>query len=449
VSAQARRPVGQRISAAASTGAASGYRAFSPLRLALGRNKQLSDCATAIFSVNAARWNIERQDVEGISKLRIGWIIVRSEIAMFRLCYVVLPAILSLSLSLFGQEVQTKDSLDEEILHVMESLDSQYSYQINQHFDSPPKEPEISQESFPRYNDLALRLKSALRKHRLFLLYQAPTVIQRVSSTYVLAGPFYGTAAGLGFCDDDVCRYSGSIFVRLRSPSVGDNLTPGIALQYAGLKNYITVTGAPETIPEFSQADLDQFADVRGLRVSLATFHPTPEETAKYVLPAQRGRQQQLNAWALDGIRMEQSYLQKRLKLIRALTTPLIGARTIKYLSPYGMLPQNISREMQQSLPILLREYEGNVTRLLDEISLIEATGDAYPSASGIPMSEYTQGWIALSWQNPSDFPTPASMPWGELQSWTHFPIPSLAADGTPVQPPWWAEFKSLHQGHE
>jgi hypothetical protein len=344
---------------------------------------------------------------------------------------------------------KASDSLDEEILHMVETLDSEYSNQINQHFGSPPKQPEITQESFPRYNDLALKLKLALRKHRLFLLYQALSVIQRVSSTYVLAGPFYATAAGLGFCDDDVCRYSGSIFVRLRSPSAADNLTPGIALQYAGLRNYTTVTGAPETVPEFSQADLHQFADVRELQVSLATFHPTPEETAKYVLPAQRGYQQQLNAWALDGIRMEQSYLQKRLKLIRALTTPLIGARTIKYLSPYGMLPQNISGEMQQSLPILLREYEGNVTRLLDEISSIEATGNAYPSASGILMSEYIQGWIALSWQNPSDFPTPASMPWGELQSWTHFPIPSLAADGTPVQPPWWAEFKNLHQGHE
>lgn len=344
---------------------------------------------------------------------------------------------------------KASDSLDEEILHTVETLDSEYSYQINQHFGSPPKQPQITQESFPRYNDLARGLKLALQKHRLFPLYQALSVIQRVSSTYVLAGPFYATAAGLGFCDDDVCRYSGSIFVRLRSPSVGDYLTPGIALQYAGLRNYITVSGAPETIPEFSQVDFDQFADVRQLQLSLATFHPTPEETAKYVLPAERGYQQQLKAWALDGIRMEQSYLQNRLKLIRALTTPLIGAHAIKYLSPYGMLPQNISGEMQRSLPMLLRVYEGNVTLLLDEISSIEANGDAYPSASATLMSEYIQGWIVLSWSNPSDFPTPASMPWGELQSWTHFPTPSLAADGTPVQPPWWAEFKSLHQGYK
>jgi hypothetical protein len=147
---------------------------------------------------------------------------------------------------------------------------------------------------------------------------------------------------------------------------------------------------------------------------------------------------------------MEQSYLQKRLELIRKLIVPLVGARVIR-LSLNSSETMSISPEMQASLPRLLKQYEDNVAQLVGQISSIEAAGDAYPSTSAIRMFEYIRGWIVLSCGNPSALNPAeselATQPWDQLKSGTHFPIPKLAADGTPVEPPWWPEFKSLPHG--
>jgi hypothetical protein len=317
-----------------------------------------------------------------------------------------------------------------------------------------PRELAVTAGSFPRHQALEAELSAALQRHKLFSLYQATPIIQRVSSTFVLAGPFYAPAASLGFCDDDVCHYMGPIFVRLRSPSLASNLTPGIPLQYAGVRNYVTVAGAPEAVPEFRQVDPATFPDIRELKTSLAEFHPTAEEATNYVLPAQKKYREELKAWALNWIKVEDSYLQKRLELIKELTIPLVGAGVIKYPAYFGAdaHPEKISPEMQASLPGLLKNLEHSVTQLVDEITLVKTAGDAYPFNKAILMSEYVRGWIMLSSRNLS-FTDPAHLdlvslskgqPWDELESWGRFPIPTLAADGTPLEPSWWQEFNSL-----
>ena len=345
--------------------------------------------------------------------------------------------------------VVASDTLDVDTLHLIASLDSHFPYQMEKQGGPIPEKPVITAEIFPRYVQLEAKLKFTLQKDKLFSLYQETPVMQRVSSTYVLAGPFYATATGLGFCDDDVCRYSGPVFVRLRSPSVASNLTPSITLQYAGLRNYTTVAGAPETVPEFREVDLAGFADVQQLQASLAAFHPTDEETAKYVLPVQKGYQVDLKAWALHGLKIEQTYLQKRLELIRKLILPLVGARAFRL--SLNSETMSISPEMQAALPRLLKQYEDNIAQLVGQISSIEAAGDAYSSTSAIRMLEYVRGWITLSCGSPSALNPPeselAAQPWDQLQSGTHFPIPKLEANGAPMEPPWWPEFKSLPHG--
>jgi hypothetical protein len=344
--------------------------------------------------------------------------------------------------------VRASDTLDAQTFYSIQGLDSQFSHAMEQHGGSMPHEPVITAESFPRHGALQAKLEAAFQSHKLFSLYQGTPIIQRVSSTYVLAGPFYAPAASLGFCDDDVCHYMGPIFVRLRSPSLASNLTPGMPLQYAGVRNYVTVAGAPEAVPEFRQVDLATFPDIRELKASLAEFHPTAEETANYVLPARNEYQKELKAWALSGIELQHRYLQTRLELVRKLTIPLLGARVIQYPSHYGMLPQQISPEMQSSLPVLLKNFEHNVTQLLNEISSAEKAGDAYPFNKAILISEYVRGWITLSSNNltslQGDVSHSEGQPWDELQSWTRVPIPMLAADGTPLEPSWWQEFNSL-----
>ena len=156
---------------------------------------------------------------------------------------------------------------------------------------------------------------------------------------------------------------------------------------------------------------------------------------------------QQLKGWALNGIGLEDSYLLKRLELTRKLTIPVVGASIIKYPAYFGAdaHPQKIPPEMQACLPGLLKSLEHSVTQLVDEISLVKGAEDAYPFNKAILVSEYVRGWIMLSSRN-LRFTDPAHLdpvslskgqPWDELQSWTRFPNPMLATDGTPLEPSW------------
>lgn len=315
-----------------------------------------------------------------------------------------------------------------------------------------PQAPNTDAFIYPRYRDLSQSLTAALRSNRLLSLSEPLAVIQRVSPTFVIAGGFDAPAAGLRFCDNDICKYTGPIFVHLRQASVANKLAPGW-LRYDGLRSYTTALGAADTIPEFSEVTLDGYPNMSSEERALRNFRPSNAEQKQYAEPIYQRYHKNLEAYYAKLLQLDVDHLGKRLAVVQQMATPLFGVRVVM-IEFNGLRPVDIPESMAESLPNMLEACKRDTLALTREIGEVLSVRD---EASWLAFLKYTQAWIHFPEKDgcsgrtprptPQQWPAPYLLtvdfqPWCSLRSWTRFEIPRLGGDGRPTLPDWWGQYE-------
>jgi membrane-associated protease RseP (regulator of RpoE activity) len=310
-----------------------------------------------------------------------------------------------------------------------------------------PRQVQLDVSTFPRYNALRAKLTDLLGAHKIFWLNHAVQIVQRISSTFVMADGFYGEAASLNFCDDGVCHYHGRIFVHLVKPSIANELPlAAVWLQYTGLKNYETVLGTPETIPEFSEVNLDDFPDIGAVRKAIANFAPTNAEKQQYVEPLVKKTEElyeaELTSWYIEALGQQQDLLRRRLEAIEDIAKRAPCVAVVAGLDTRLGWPSTVSRAQLDLLPALVSQYEKNLNILIGEIGKVRQDTGPDSLESAELMLNYVRAWVEISGETcrpPAS--APAAQPWCDLQSPTQYPVPKLDGAGKPLQPTWWGQY--------
>jgi hypothetical protein len=344
----------------------------------------------------------------------------------------------------------SSDQVDYRAVDALSKLDSSFEYRLTEIEGSKPEQPVFRFSDFPRYRGLRENLASTLRRHRIFWFGQPCNVLQRIDPTFVLAGDFHGPAVEMGFCDDGVCQYDGAIFVHVLKASVASILPLAVWFRYDGLKNYTTVLGASETIPEFSEVSIDAYPDIRSAQVAVKNFKPSTAEMETYVDPALLRYNKATESFYVGLLGLQEDYLRTRLALIRQIAAPIMSANAVKVAIPTAVVSYRfveIPQQMVGSLPKMMRIYRDETLTLVQEIDTSKPSKGLNGLQSAKAFYDYTKAWIRLSkpdchrWS--IDDPVSSLEPWCDLRSWTRFPIPTMGADGKPVEPAWWKQYQA------
>jgi hypothetical protein len=362
---------------------------------------------------------------------------------------------------------QNAPTLDSDALSQrFRVVEFEYPAELQSIASARPQPPNTDAFIYPRYRELSQGLTAALRTSRILSLNEPLDVVQRMSPTFVIAASFDAPATGLRFCDNDICKYTGRIFVHLRQASVANKLTPGW-LRYDGLRSYTTILGAPDTIPEFSQVALDDYPSIASEQRALRNFKPSNGEQKQYAEPIYQRYNKNVNAYYAKLFQLDADHLKKRLDLVQQIATPLLGVKIVM-VEFNGLRPMHVPEPMVESLQAMVDATMKYTNALTQEIG--EMLGSKDEGARRRVFLQYTEAWIRSTegedcsnhYPN-SERPTQPGaegklgawervygvwsvnasyQPWCTLRSWTRLEIPRLDADGKPVEPGWWRQFQ-------
>ena len=214
-------------------------------------------------------------------------------------------------------------------------------------------------------------------------------------------------------------------------------------MQYSGLRNYETVLGAPETIPEFSEVNLDDFPSIRAVREAIANFSPTDAEKQEYVEPLVKKSEElyeaELTSWYLEALGQQEDLLRRRLEAIKGIAERAPCVPVVAGLRAQLGWPRAVSRAQLNSLPTLVSQYEKDMNTLISEVGKVKKDTTPGSLESAELMLTYVRAWVKMCGEACRPAASgPATQPWCDLQSVRRFPIPTLGTDGIPVEPAWW-----------
>jgi hypothetical protein len=293
---------------------------------------------------------------------------------------------------------------------------------------------------------------SVRREYRLVNLPHSLEVIQRITPTYVMIRGFDASVFGVDFCNDDICKYRGRIFVHLRQANVAGELARGW-IRYDGLRSYTTVLGTPDTIPEFSEVNLRDYPLVISAQNAILTFTPSDSEKKNYLVPRSKEYEKALEAYYSEALTLDKDHLKRRFDLMQLTAAPLVRQSVITVDDGNYRKSLSVPRSMIESLSTMMDEVKRDTTTLMQEINRTTLS-----TAPRFRFLTYVQAWIELSsdgnncdnqYYKAQDILnnqqlTPELQPWCALHYWTRYKIPTLNRDGTPIQPDWWNEYEAL-----
>ena len=392
----------------------------------------------------------------------IGVAMSRLTKALFTLCFTALLPLMARTQQVCGQLGQLQAcglELQSSAFNVkLSGTYAEYRALLRNAEGTRPKTPSTDASLYPRFLGLTESLKTALRTTRIAPLKQSLKVVQRISPTLVMAAGFDAPAGDLPFCENDICKYRGRIFLHLRQASVASEFTPHW-LRFDGLKSYSTVLGAPDTIPEFSEINITEYPNISSLQNALSSFRPSAGEQKQYLEPVLQRYRESLDGYYKRLFQLHVDHLKQRLDLVQQMAAPLIGLKVVM-VEHNGPRPMRIPEPMVESLPRMLDASRSDILSLTQEIDEVLRSGDQNAKQSFL---EYTQTWIHFSEAEDCSNSYPGHdvnapqngygrthlegylvtvfyQPWCALHSWTRLEIPRIGANGVPIVPSWWKQ---------
>jgi len=327
-----------------------------------------------------------------------------------------------------------------------------------------PLPPNLDASIYPRYRGLRQSLDAGLRSSRILSLSEPLDVVQRISPTFVIVTGFDAPATGLRFCDNDICKYRGRIFVHRQQASVANTLAPGW-LRYEGLRSYTTVLGAPDTIPEFSEVTLDGYPNITSEQRQLRNFRPSNAEQKQYAEPLYQRYRKNVDEYYAKMFQLCVDHLKKRLDVFEQVAKPFYGAKLVM-VQFNGLRPMHVPESMVESLHSTADTSNRDTQTLTEEIGRVLRSKDQNIAIDDF--LKYTQAWIRLSEAKDCSNTNPdvrsasqeegernhweanygvwsvneSYQPWCTSLSWIRFGIPRLGDDGRPTLPDWWGQYQ-------
>jgi hypothetical protein len=212
-------------------------------------------------------------------------------------------------------------------------------------------------------------------------------------------------------------------------------------VHYIGLQTYTTVVGAPETVPEFREVDVQTEYPLLWKKWNdLQKFSPNKDEQN---LLTEYGKADDLREaqWRVKILQSQIQFLTDRRSLVHEIVAP-----------PYYGKLQNV-----------VIQYDGMTSKLISNLRAAEGLleggvqrNDLSTSSIGRGtenMSDYTRAWIDLTMdrcvQGLSRYPTPEAIQslGDELSCWsTKYEIPPGSAGDRIAEPTWWQDYLNSSQ---